>query len=284
MSSWRTGSQRSFKEKVTLSQSESWTMQKLMTTLDVVLKQEEEIELQMPKKPPHQQQLKEMGRTEYNPKQRTPFCLYCDNTEHWSVACTKITQPKARSEHLKKNQRCICCGSKNHPYAQCKGRGCLKCRKKHHTSICFRSSTETSSALSPSYSKSAVDKKKDERSRTSQFHPGVTKRRIPFNGNNENFTSTHSRAYGTSCSPRHWSRLFFIDAKLAKELDLPIQGTSTSTMTLRPFGSQHPKKVQCITTSMCIWDVKGVQHQLQLYTHDNLSRNLTGGKLDKKDL
>ncbi|RCN34189.1 hypothetical protein ANCCAN_19964 [Ancylostoma caninum] len=69
----------------------------------------------------------------------------------------------------------------------------------------------------------------------------------------------------------------FIDGKLAKELGLPNHGSIT--MNLRTFGAETPMKVQCISTSLNVWDADGVQHQLRLYTQDNLTKNFSEGIL-----
>ncbi|XGW03187.1 hypothetical protein V3C99_014858 [Haemonchus contortus] len=74
----------------------------------------------------------------------------------------------------------------------------------------------------------------------------------------------------------------FIDAKLANELQLESHGVVT--MKLKTFGAATTKEVQCIDTRLKIWDSEGEQHKLRLFTHSNLTRNFTGGKLQKEDL
>ncbi|RCN38545.1 hypothetical protein ANCCAN_15531 [Ancylostoma caninum] len=96
------------KKEVSLPPNEMWTLQKLMTTLDFVIKQKEEIEQHLPSKK-ERAKLSQKGSKEaiFEMKKRSPFCFYCDSKDHWSTGCTKITAPKARLEHLKKNNRCI---------------------------------------------------------------------------------------------------------------------------------------------------------------------------------
>lgn len=110
---------RTLKEKVTLPDQESWTLKKLMNTLDVVIRQEEEIEQCMPKRKEGRKNFfsRPIKEPEFHMTKRNPFCLYCDSKEHWSTGCQKISFPKARLEYRKKSNRCIVCGSKTHLFA-----------------------------------------------------------------------------------------------------------------------------------------------------------------------
>ncbi|KAK6018523.1 hypothetical protein OSTOST_15885 [Ostertagia ostertagi] len=74
----------------------------------------------------------------------------------------------------------------------------------------------------------------------------------------------------------------FIDERLAKKLQLPNHGVVS--MKLSTFGAATAKETQCIKTCMNVWDSEGEQHKLQLYTHTILTRNISGGKLQKEDL
>ncbi|KAK6765377.1 hypothetical protein RB195_025338 [Necator americanus] len=74
----------------------------------------------------------------------------------------------------------------------------------------------------------------------------------------------------------------FIDAKVADELGLPSLGTTT--MNVKTFGAERPAKTQSTTTYLQAWDADGVQHQLRLYTQDNLTKNFSEAKLDEEDI
>ncbi|ETN73173.1 hypothetical protein NECAME_13596 [Necator americanus] len=55
-------------------------------------------------------------------------------------------------------------------------------------------------------------------------------------------------------------------------------------MNVRTFGAERPAKTQSTTTYLQAWDADGVQHQLRLYTQDNLTKNFSEAKLDEEDL
>ncbi|KAK6741506.1 hypothetical protein RB195_009391 [Necator americanus] len=74
----------------------------------------------------------------------------------------------------------------------------------------------------------------------------------------------------------------FIDAKLAKELELPSQGSVT--MKLQTFAAKTTKEIQCTKTCLSVWDSEGKQYKLRVYTHDNLTKGFPQGKLGKEDL
>ncbi|KAK6764386.1 hypothetical protein RB195_024638 [Necator americanus] len=73
----------------------------------------------------------------------------------------------------------------------------------------------------------------------------------------------------------------FIDTKLAKELELPSQGSVI--MKLQTFGAQTTKEIQCTKTFQNVWDSEGKQYKLRVYTHDNLTKGFPQGKLGRED-
>ncbi|KAK6032254.1 hypothetical protein OSTOST_01567, partial [Ostertagia ostertagi] len=73
-----------------------------------------------------------------------------------------------------------------------------------------------------------------------------------------------------------------IDSKLAHELQLPRQGTST--MRLSTFGTTNQREITCTITSIDIWDQEGVQHTLRLFIHDTITSNVTRCDLEKRDI
>ncbi|KAK6027246.1 Tas retrotransposon peptidase A16, partial [Ostertagia ostertagi] len=297
------------KEKVSLPQNECWTLTKLLTTLDKVIKQEEEIEKHIPRKQENTQfPKKEMFRPQPQMKKRTPFCFYCESKEHWSTNCTKIVSPRARLEYLKKANRCIGCGSKTHSFTECKTKGCMHCGKKHHASTCFKGDAPSPSSPVPS-----PDRKREQKQKSAHVRQNLTLCDETESLAEEEGTPdlTVMRVEDSSCKT-HQGEVFlltgslralhpttqklvtlqilldtgadrsFIDTRLAKELQLPSHGVVT--MKLRTFGAKTAKEIQCIDTRLSVWDSEGEQLKLRLYTHDNLKRNFTGGKLLEEDL
>ncbi|KAK6023689.1 zinc knuckle [Ostertagia ostertagi] len=268
-----------------------------MTTLDKVIKQEEAIEQSMPKSRENPPDTKETPkRIAGVRKRRTTFCFYCDSQEHWSTECTKIANPKARLEYLKKANRCIGCGGKNHVFAECKGKGCMKCGKKHHTSTCFQTkqTTEGTPLPKPSNNKKEGSKKTPRAQQNCAFYeddtltedeaPNLTVMKI------ENTTKgTLHTVHPRTRRPLRLHVLLdtgadrtFIDADLAKELELPEH--NVITMKLCTFGEKHPKEIQCIDTYLQVWDSTGKEHNLRVFTHDGLTRNYHRRRLEEKDL
>ena len=67
------------------------------------------------------------------PKVSQP-CTYCAET-HRPEKCDKITSVEERRSILQRQQRCL--NRLKHTKIQCYSKGrCVKCKKKHHTSIC----------------------------------------------------------------------------------------------------------------------------------------------------
>ena len=69
-------------------------------------------------------------------------CVYC-NQKHHSSSCTTVTDTEARKTILLRAGRCYACLAKGHVSRDCRSKfNCDKCKKRHHTSICGRRSSE----------------------------------------------------------------------------------------------------------------------------------------------
>lgn len=66
----------------------------------------------------------------------TPYCLFCRKQDHWSDSCTVVKELVDRRKFFMDHSLCFNCGRSGHRAEQCRRRGCLKCKYKHHTSIC----------------------------------------------------------------------------------------------------------------------------------------------------
>jgi len=73
---------------------------------------------------------------------RSPYCLFCRKHDHWSGNCTVVSGLVNRKKFFVDHNLCFNCGRANHRADQCQRRGCLKCKYKHHTSICDREERE----------------------------------------------------------------------------------------------------------------------------------------------
>ena len=69
-------------------------------------------------------------------QRRAPGCVYCGLPNHRIVDCLKVLDITARKEILKKSRLCFNCTGFGHMASKCNSRGCGKCNRKHHTSIC----------------------------------------------------------------------------------------------------------------------------------------------------
>ena len=64
-------------------------------------------------------------------------CVYCDDVNHKSGGCTKVTSTSERRQILAKRHLCFNCTGASHRAADCPSKSkCLNCEKRHHTSIC----------------------------------------------------------------------------------------------------------------------------------------------------
>ena len=68
-------------------------------------------------------------------------CVYCEDESHRSVECPKIKSISERKQMLSSKRLCFNCAKGKHRASQCKSRGCMKCKSKHHTSVCDKETT-----------------------------------------------------------------------------------------------------------------------------------------------
>ncbi|XGW30833.1 hypothetical protein V3C99_009638, partial [Haemonchus contortus] len=124
-------------KKQRVAPSTPFTMSLLFQHLDEVISTEELILTYTETRP------KESMKTNKVLNNKEDFkrtCMYCRAT-HPSHACTQYSTPQERSTYLRKHNLCLICASPNHNTAQCGGRMCFSCGGAHHTSCCFKAST-----------------------------------------------------------------------------------------------------------------------------------------------
>ena len=70
-------------------------------------------------------------------------CVYCNDSQHRSVECPKITKTADRKRELSLKELCFNCTRPNHKASECKSRtACQKCQRRHHTSICEKTKAQ----------------------------------------------------------------------------------------------------------------------------------------------
>ncbi|PFX28395.1 Pro-Pol polyprotein [Stylophora pistillata] len=63
-------------------------------------------------------------------------CVYCDDTNHTSVNCTKVVAVGDRKRILSQKQLCFNCTSDKHRADSYRSRGCHNFQRRHHTPLC----------------------------------------------------------------------------------------------------------------------------------------------------
>jgi hypothetical protein len=109
------------------------------------------------------------GRGSEVPARRKFSCAYCHSTEHFSTNCTKVLNVESRKSILRQNKMCFNCTGTGHVAAECKSRGCKKCQRKHHTSLC----EEKDATLDPARSSKAEKGMSSHIEKTTTLHGTV---------------------------------------------------------------------------------------------------------------
>ena len=114
---------------------EDWTLENLIAAIQKWLKRHRVDE---PYKAPETRKEKNFyGRSGDDSKKRNPKCFFC-NEEHWADACTTFDTIEKRKSFFSDKRLCFNCARHGHQGNECRGKGCYKCKGRHHTSLCMR--------------------------------------------------------------------------------------------------------------------------------------------------
>ena len=129
------------------------------------------------------------------PQRRTPGCVYCGLPNHRSVDCLKVLDVAARKDILKKSRLCFNCTGFGHMATKCNSRGCGKCNRKHHTSIC--DVTTVTSSPAPSAPSPDIEQGKRAVNKNTAIHAtvvakvnGITARIMIDSGSGSSYVCT----------------------------------------------------------------------------------------------
>ncbi len=119
---------------------EEWGLEELTENLRRYVESDEESNTRKPdggsKHPLRRKEPLLFGRSGEVPARRKFSCAYCHSNDHFSTNCTKVLNLESRKSILRQNKMCFNCTGTGDIAAECKSRGCKKCQRKHHTSLC----------------------------------------------------------------------------------------------------------------------------------------------------
>ena len=75
-----------------------------------------------------------------------PYCLFSCKQDHWSVNCIVVAALADRKKFFVDHYLGFNCGRSNHRADLRRRCGCVKCKYRHHTSICYRQERENNSS------------------------------------------------------------------------------------------------------------------------------------------
>ena len=78
---------------------------------------------------------KGIGKQHQPGKAVSPICIFCKK-DHWECDCKTVVTLEARRKYFYDNELCFNCGKPGHRANKCHSRGRIKCRARHHTSLC----------------------------------------------------------------------------------------------------------------------------------------------------
>uniref|UniRef100_A0A1I7XBI4 DUF1758 domain-containing protein n=1 Tax=Heterorhabditis bacteriophora TaxID=37862 RepID=A0A1I7XBI4_HETBA len=215
-----------------------------------------------------------------------------------------LNTTQLRKEFIQKNNMCLNCGATNHRVHECKSKRCNNCNKPHHTSICFRSTNQSSAKKPATYGKPmsgsrsashnyvAEDIKNDAEEEDNTIlraahHTKDSPQRMSNDkvillvGTAKTLNDKENKLQDVDILLDTDSELSFIDTKLSTSLGLAI--LEEKNLLIHKFGSNHPERQPSRVTAIDIFDKCGMQHRLQLHTSDIITSPLEYATLSTDD-
>jgi len=206
-------------------------------------------------------------------------CYFCQG-EHFSFNCNKVIDVKERKHLLSKAKRCFNCLRVGHISKECRSpRGCLKCKGRHHQSIC---NTPESSGLSDArMANPCTSSKAQSETKAESTTATATKRQ---DGKILLQTAT-AHVYSRNADEKIQVKLLFdngsqrtyITEDLKKRLSLEVEGSEN--LNLNTFGSEQGKKMKCDRVSFKIALDNDSEVEISALTHPTICSPL-GSSID----
>ncbi|KAK5969093.1 Tas retrotransposon peptidase A16 [Trichostrongylus colubriformis] len=237
------------------------------------------------------------------------LCMFCKGG-HKPMFCSTYKTPRERAKYLRDQRLCQLCASPHHKSTECKRRNCFKCGGAHHTSCCFSTSPEDNAANESPQQKQAVHPNKSnttkrqvkgsqkvnvvvEREQVGEIETDVLE--VQSSQEIQQFSTTilpigevkvvdnrKGKLRNIPVLLDTGAEISFIDNALADELQL--QAVSEKTILLHTFGSKRIEKKRCRLVHVEVQDVEGKYHDLELLTHDSLTKPMRSPPLLEEDL
>ncbi|CAJ0602618.1 unnamed protein product [Cylicocyclus nassatus] len=146
-------------------------------------------------------------------------CSFCNSSNHSSLNCPKYATPRQRSEEARKRRLCYNCLSPHHNTRDCPSKfRCRICARKHHTSLCTSSRSQSPSRPTQPTSRQDTHRGRKEYTRHSIPRPEIQ----------------HGKPYSPNTSPsrRHNRTVHFDLAHSAIIDNQPSSETEQSVPTI----------------------------------------------------
>ncbi|KAK5976808.1 Tas retrotransposon peptidase A16 [Trichostrongylus colubriformis] len=270
-------------------------MEALFNAIEDVLSEEEMMNLYV-------------SQTKKSFKSQENICMFCKG-EHKPSFCTTYKTPSERAKYLRDQRLCQLCASPHHKSSECKRKNCFKCGGPHHSSSCFKTSPAASEVQGkPQQAQDMLLKKTDDRTKKNAKltqKVNVVAGEEPVEESEAAILQVQSDqdVHSTTFLPigeiqvvdnkkgnlrnvpvllDTGAEISFINNTLAQELQLPT--ISETTLLLHTFGSEEVQRKKCRIVQVQVRDIEENYHELELVTHDVLTKPMRCARLLEEDV
>ena len=199
-------------------------------------------------------------RGTYNAKQKTPRPCTCCAGTHRPDKCDKIKTVEERRSLLQRQQRCLNYLGLNHTKIQCFSKGrCMKCKKKHHTSICDENQENTTQSASsqmmddkgPKNDQLSADSVSKNRTHMGATHVLPSKAHILMQSAVTKISGNNKQYYQARILFDTGSQRTFITQEMKHKLKLGTMGSELLDVTT--FGALQGRRKTYDLVALTLW-------------------------------
>ncbi|GFQ68297.1 DUF1758 domain-containing protein [Trichonephila clavata] len=179
-------------------------------------------------------------------------CIFCHQDDHFKYNCNSVNSIQKR-EFLLKTGRCYLCFGQKHRSTDCKSKSnCVKCRGKHHESICFQHELNSGKR---------EEKEQNETISVSQNNSSRNESSVILQTVNDLAIGREKKCF-VKCLLDAGSQISTIREDLSRSLNLQVKGERE--LNIYTFGEKNCKRNKCKIAEVTLRNINNPEKKITL--------------------
>eukprot|EP00112_Aurelia_sp_Birch-Aquarium-sp1_P006125 Seg1684.1 transcript_id=Seg1684.1/GoldUCD/mRNA.D3Y31 product="hypothetical protein" protein_id=Seg1684.1/GoldUCD/D3Y31 len=192
-------------------------------------------------------------------------CAYCDG-DHKSHLCTTVTDHIVRRKILTRKNRCFICLRANHLARNCRSNmTCLKCNRRHHSTICecYSKAGTSERGNEADQKRSSVEAKVPESTSTTNMHVSARNSVLLQTARADVKAPGKARGRRLRFVFDSGSQKSYVTVEVKNALGLPVIGKDK--LLIKTFGDESPKVRDCEIVQLSVGCKNGEESAMEAY-------------------